>query len=383
MQLISFNIQREMPTENGSSDPDDFLDTTDGGIMNKSNPPLFPATSYPKGTDGSKENAIIVSGNNYVILIKKSGQGIPVEFKIRTGEFYINLTINGFTPTFWKTIKIVDSEEEEFYYTSTEENGFGNFGPIPQEGMTFPIKVYLSKIGGRDGGTYSLFHYFIETPDIEENKYLYSRIDYDRFGRELLDVGYHVNYTPGGNENILLKATEIDYVLIEEYSTPPSEDGNSINAEIYMIRVWTKQETNFDPYAISCSLVPESYPLSPESTIWSSTVRGAPDTTEGRDTEGQIPTCVGYNLAYYREYAGSIIPNVGIMSDLEGQNLVFEDAEVSSSFVIQNLLYQQQELIEEVECGGEVTELCHNEGDIISPANIYSYEMLPTPEEYI
>lgn len=78
-QRLTFSLNPEMPTKDGSENADDFLTQSEGGIINKKPPALYPATSYPAKSRGG----ITGSGNSFTVYIKKSGQGVPVCFKMR------------------------------------------------------------------------------------------------------------------------------------------------------------------------------------------------------------------------------------------------------------------------------------------------------------
>ena len=90
MQNFSFDIKREMPTAGGSSDPEDF---EDGGTLNGTPPPLWPATNYPKGTVEGGNSSITKRDGVYIVPLQKIGQGgVIIDFKMRSAGFQFRLT---------------------------------------------------------------------------------------------------------------------------------------------------------------------------------------------------------------------------------------------------------------------------------------------------
>jgi len=68
-------LQKEMPTEDGSQEEDDFLSEEDGGEYDGFPPPLYPAIEYPldsRAADGAIEQD---EADNYVAYMVRAGSG--------------------------------------------------------------------------------------------------------------------------------------------------------------------------------------------------------------------------------------------------------------------------------------------------------------------
>lgn len=84
-EIIDLEIQREMPTEGGSEDPDDWLLEGEGGIIDGAKPNLYVGMEYPWQSEGrtSPDQGIIENMPVVNTWIKKPGDGDPILFKIR------------------------------------------------------------------------------------------------------------------------------------------------------------------------------------------------------------------------------------------------------------------------------------------------------------
>lgn len=100
-----FYLGREMPTVDGSTDPDDFSHAL--GTFNQLPPKLYPAIEYPT------RSPITVTGGLVTVLIKKQKYAVkPVLFKVRARDLweeYWNATPEGLLyqtdPEVWEDVE--------------------------------------------------------------------------------------------------------------------------------------------------------------------------------------------------------------------------------------------------------------------------------------
>lgn len=330
------------------------------------------------------ERVIIVNSGDAVTLSVVDMKVIGFEDGLpRTCPFYIDITINGKTPEYTKSLKIVDANDEEHFASSSAEEP-DKVGPF--QNIVWPAKIYLYYTGGAG----EIFSYF-KTPG-EPGYYLRAKKEYDSYcreewGRSYLRGRFGGSYTPTGDEEFVLSADRVEYLLHGTFSSKP------ISSIAFTTKLLGRLQTKNSGFGFGVSDC-NSCVLTPEIKNWEDDV----DSIYYRSyVSASLPynckqvTICPYWCGLCRGCCGQYIPSfescsigsMAIMTDENGHSPTFGGATVQAKYEGVWAQCFQIEILGPDDCGDWEYDYCYEDTGTVSGTRIWEWKMLPTPESRI
>lgn len=328
------------------------------------------------------ERVIIVNSGDAVNLSVANMKVIGFEDGLpRSCPFYIDVTVNGKTPEHTKTLKIIDKNDNEHLASSTEEEPW-KVGPF--QDIAWPAKIYLYYTGGAG----VIFSYF-KTPGT--TGYLVAKethTDYckEEWGRsKLIGHFYSGGYTPIGDEEFILSAERVEYLLHGTFDSKPTSPLAFTTKLLGKLQVKSSGFNFVESGCSNCQPVSttKSWESDSDSIVYPAWIGAYSDFPNSCRASWVGPFFCSETIAcgaaaQWDSFNECTINNMAIMTDENGHSPVFENVSVSVSFVAHDVWCQETD-----ENGDWVSDICYELSVELLEAQKYEWKMLPTPDDRI
>lgn len=404
-------------------------DKADVNIDNLGQIDNVPIFYHCEGENAIEGGAAAFSVDDNVYILNKKGKVGPGASSLKIVGFvdglkgcgfYIDVKVNNICPKYWKTLKLIDAEGKEHKadsnHTDPDDPMYDKPWKVgPFVGVKFPAQVFLGASSGNpDGiGSVSLFNYFYETtetppwPHHRRHIKAWTRPCYQYNEFILYELCIDTNCFESQPSDYTLSAIPIRYILHEDLllSKPQQGDEVEFDFDVKMVgRLQTKfSEPDFGipGQCLVCNknVIEKTFENDPEDVdyvpnvscvcgykppLWIPWDSCPPHCVFAFLRPSCNQTCRKAQAWVQNGYNGELsnYGHIVILSDRDGRNPRFDDAEIVLKFYC-HIVVSQYEINPSGGCGDLDYNVC---SEVISDpeyGHIMSFKMVPTWEKRI